>query len=270
MIPQAPELTGLDLSAAREIRLRPGQPLMARMENGIWRGEHCLTPEEVTQAAQALSGHGLAAGQRELASGYLPLPGGHRMGICGRMGKEGMVEITSLCVRIAHEVKGVGEAIFPGLLGKNILILGGPGTGKTTLLRDLIRLYGEVGWQVGVADERGELAACQGGKPQLDVGPCADVITGMEKARALLLLIRAMAPQVVACDELGGLADARAVLEAMQCGVNILCTAHGNSENDWKRRPGMNALAASGVFEKMVILRGAGLPPEIRGEGICK
>ena len=177
-----------------------------------------------------------------------------------------MREIVSLCLRIAHEVKGCGEGIFPEIREKNTLILGPPGSGKTTLLRDLIRCYGLAGYQVGVADERGEIAACQGGAPQLDVGPRADVVTGMERKPAISLLIRSMAPQVIAADELGEEADIQALSEALRCGVWVLATLHGREEGDIRRR-GLGRLMAQGAFERLIVLSGAGKPPQIREAG---
>ena len=263
IVPWAAELADADLSAAREVRLRPGQPVMALLPGGWWRGTTALTPAEVTRAAQALSGHGLAARQRELAEGFLPLPGGHRLGVCGVMGRDGLLTVTSLCLRVAHEIPGAGERVYSQIRGKSTLIVGPPGSGKTTLLRDLIRLYGEEGWQVGVADERGEIAACRDGAPQLNVGPCADVVTGMEKAPAIRLLIRAMAPQAVAADELGGPEDARAVLDALHAGVTVLATAHGKNAEGLRRRAGMSELLEQGAFERLALLSAPGQPPTV-------
>lgn len=262
-LPGGAAWTKEELLAAREIRLRPGQPVWALLPEGARWGQTPLTPEDVARAARALSAHSIAARQKELAAGFLPLPGGHRLGVCGAAGPEGIREITSLCLRLAHEVKGAGNNVFPLIRGKSALIVGPPGSGKTTLLRDLIRLYGEAGCQVGVADERGEIAACRDGAPQLDVGPCADVVTGMSRSRAVTLLIRAMAPQVIATDELGGPEDARAVLEAVRCGAWVLATAHGRSKADMLRRPGLDALLRGGAFGRLVILEAVGRPPRV-------
>ena len=221
-----------------------------------------MTPAEVTQAAQALSGYALAAHREEMNRGFLPLPGGHRLGVCGGMGPEGLNEITSLCVRLAHEVKGAGADVYPRIKGRSVLIAGPPGAGKTTLLRDLIRLYSLDGFQVAVADERGEIAACRDGMPQLDVGPMTDVVSGMDKAKALPLLIRAMAPQVVAADEIGGEEDAAALLDARRCGVIALAPVHGRNGADVRRR-GVDSLLRAGAFEKLVCLDAVGVKPKI-------
>ena len=253
----------VDWTEAREVRLRPGQGAAVTLKNGGWHGQYVLSPQDVLQAAQALTGYALAARQEELSRGFVPLAGGHRLGICGVMGPKGFREITSLCVRLAHEIKDAGKDVFPLLQGCSALIIGPPGAGKTTLLRDVIRLFSLDGTQVGIADERGEIAGCRDGIPQLDVGPNTDVITGMDKAKALLLLIRAMAPQVVATDEIGGPEDAAAIMEAAQCGVRVIATAHGKSVQEVRRRQGMEALFQQGAFQKTVVLTAPGSPPVI-------
>ncbi len=248
---------------ALEVRLRPGQPALAVKPDGIWRGSHVLTPSEVTQAAQALCSYELAARQRELNEGFLPLPGGHRLGVCGTAGPKGMREITSLCVRLAHEVKGAGADVFPRIRGFSTLIIGPPGAGKTTLLRDFVRLYSMKGTPVGVADERGELAACRDGMPQLDVGPMTDVITGMDKGAALRLLVRSMAPRVAAVDEIGGEGDAAALGEALRWGITVLASIHGRSLSDIRQRRGMKKLLGPGAFERFVCLAAPCAKPRV-------
>lgn len=267
IVPREKTWAQVDWNQAREVRFHAGGPAVVFSGAGIWRGQYVLTAEDVAQAAQALSGYGLAARQKELREGFLPLLGGHRLGVCGVMGERGMIALTSLCVRLAHALPGVGNAVFPAVRGRSALIIGPPGSGKTTLLRDLIRLYSLGGDPVSVADERGEIAACRNGKPELDVGPLTDVISLMEKHKALSLLIRAMAPRVAATDEIGGEDDARAVLEAGKSGVLVLATAHGKNVNEVRARAGMRPLLGPGGFERAVILREIGLPPRIEPLG---
>ncbi|MBR3106956.1 MAG: Flp pilus assembly complex ATPase component TadA [Clostridia bacterium] len=263
IVPGEPGWDEVDWAQAREVRLRPGQSAAVTLAGDVWRGSYVLSPKDVLQAAQALTNHSLAARQEQLSQGFVPLAGGHRLGVCGVMGAKGFTEITSLCVRIAHEIRGVGEGVFPLLRGASALIVGPPGSGKTTLLRDLVRLFSLDGTQVGVADERGEIAGCREGMPQLDVRQNTDVVTGVNKAKALSLLIRAMAPQMVATDEIGGPEDAAALMEAAKCGVRILATAHGTGIQDVKRRQGMDALFRERVFDRLIVLTAPGRVPVI-------
>ena len=258
IVPGETGWTSSGLEKAFEVRLRPGQPAVVIKPGGIWRGTHILSPMEVSQAAQALCGYEMAARQRELTEGFLPLPGGHRLGICGVMGPRGFWEITSLCVRLAHEIKGAGTGVFPLVRNFSTLIAGPPGAGKTTLLRDLVRLHSLSGLAVGIADERGEIAACRDGSPQLDVGPMTDVITGMHKESALRLLVRSMAPQVVAADEIGGEEDAVAIGEALRCGITVLASIHGRDLSDIRRHRGMENLLGPGAFERIITLTAPG------------
>ncbi|MCR4885443.1 MAG: stage III sporulation protein AA [Clostridiales bacterium] len=267
MIPGMEGIPPQILAEAREVRLRCGAPAaVCTGEETAW-GTRRLTAGEVMRAAQALSGHALAARQRETARGFLPLPGGHRLGVCGVMGPEGLREITSLCLRLAREKRGVGTETYARIRGKSALIIGAPGSGKTTLLRDLVRLYSRDGLPVGVADERGEIAACRDGAAQLDVGPMTDVVTGMQRSEAFFLLLRAMAPRVLAADEIGGAQDVSAVREAARCGVTVLTTAHGSSLKEVRKRPGVGALLREGAFAWAVTLEGPGIPPRVEACG---
>lgn len=113
--------------------------------------------------------------QPEIAKGFISCRGGIRIGVCGcgivHGGRiTGIRDISSLSIRIPHEIKGCGQDVLQtALIGKtdNILILSPPGGGKTTLLRESIRLLSLSGNRVAVADERGELAAVYRGKHSL-------------------------------------------------------------------------------------------------------
>ena len=58
-------------------------------------------------------------------------------------------------------------------------------------------------------DERGEIAAMYKGQPQNDIGIRTDVIENINKAKGMKMLIRSMAPEVIACDEIGSKEDVR-------------------------------------------------------------
>ncbi len=63
----------------------------------------------------------------------------------------------------------------------------------------------------GVVDERGEIAAMYKGAPQNDIGIRTDVIENISKEKGMKMLIRSMAPEVIACDEIGSKEDIQAI-----------------------------------------------------------
>ena len=268
--PCFPEEIGAELDMLlpgelREIRIRAEKPTIfataARTAALPWQpSKHALDA-----LVEALSEHSLYARTEETGQGFLTLRGGHRMGLCGHVHKTdpGMVltDIGSVCIRIAAERRGSADPLLPWLGDvPSLLIIGAPGTGKTTLLRDIARQIASVSKSVSVAvvDERSELAACVNGVPQLDVGIHTDVLDGLPKAEALPWLVRSMAPRVIITDELGSDADAAAVMAAHSCGVAICASVHGSSLEDAASRPSIAALMARRMFDLYVVLAAEG------------
>ena len=249
----------------REIRVRSGQPTAfitaSRTALLSWQPD----PRQVEALAEALSGHSLYARADETRQGYITLRGGHRMGLCGHVSGSGaLADIGSLCIRIAGQWPGCADMLLPlcreGGVAQSLLLIGPPGSGKTTLLRDLARQLsaGNGAMQTAVIDERGELAACVHGVPQLDIGCTADVLDGLSKPSAVAWLIRAMAPQLLVTDELSGPEDASAVLDAMACGAAVLTSVHGVGLREVAARPALAGLMARRVFAHYVVLSGEG------------
>ena len=253
-------LAPADAAALEEIRVYAGREA-ALVAGGRTRRLGVRTDDAQMEALlAALCGQALYSCERQLAEGYLPLPGGHRAGVCGRMarGPDGAWRLgraTSVCIRICRSVPGASEAIRPYLLdgggaARRVLLLGPPGCGKTTVLRDAaLYLSGERGLHVAVADEREELFAAAGAP-----AGSLDVLGGMDKARAMTLLLRAMAPQVIVTDEIGGAGDAAALLDAARCGVGVLASAHAGSLADALRRPALHRWMDMRAFDGYVLL----------------
>ncbi|KAB2951669.1 stage III sporulation protein AA [Heliorestis acidaminivorans] len=254
-----------------EIRLRVGRPLNINCNNGdiLLRN---VTAEELLQTLHLMSECSIYAFEEEFRQGYLTLPGGYRVGLAGRVVLEGgkvktIHPVSSINIRIARQLKGIGDAFLPHLLGSeeslflSTLILSPPGGGKTTLLRDLVRQLSLgrpdlalPGMTVGLVDERSEIAASYRGIPQNDVGPRTDVLDGCPKSEGLLRLLRSLAPKVLATDEIGRMDDVRAVEEAMHCGVSLLATAHGHNYSDLDKRSGLRIMNQLGLFQRIIIL----------------
>jgi len=269
------------LTYLTEIRLRVNRPLLlilgsvdimlssvGDIVHDVERAYVC-TLDDINKIVQMISKNSLYAFEQELKMGFLTIHGGHRVGLAGQAIVDGgeikaLKNISSLNIRMAREIKGCGDKVMPYIIteGKRVLstlVISPPCCGKTTLLRDLIRHISMGnkefrGLQVGVVDERSEIAACKNGIPTVDLGPRTDVLDGCPKASGMLMLIRSMAPAVVATDELGRAEDVCAVREALHAGVSILATVHSRDVNELMQRPYVGELIKHKYFDRYVIL----------------
>ncbi len=266
----------------QEIRLRAGCPVYV-IEDGQERfldrqGQYTdlserakvLAAEELKSIVNHICRYSLYAYEDEIRQGFLTVRGGHRVGITGQavLTREDEVRsikyINGLNIRIAHEIKGAADRLLPYVYEKgslqNTLIISPPGCGKTTLLRDLIRQvsdgnrYGR-GMSVGVVDERSEIAGCFQGVPQNSVGIRTDVLDSCPKAKGMMLLVRSMAPGVVAIDELGAEEEWKALLYASYCGIALLSTMHGAGLEDYILRQKVCIPGSCDLFARCIVLR---------------
>ncbi len=248
--------------SVREIRLRAGGHGQIVTCEGAVSCLGKITQQQVSQTAEALCDHALYARAEEQRQGFVTLRGGHRMGLCGRVIAQGqsvraLRDISSLCIRVAGQWRGAADGLMPYLTDSRVcstLIIGLPGMGKTTLLRDACRRLSEDGVHLCVVDERSEIAAMSGGVAQLDVGPNTDVLDGCAKEAGLRWLVRSMSPDVLVTDELGGPADAQAAADAVRSGVAVLATLHGRDLESALSRASLYHLAQCRVFDRYAVL----------------
>lgn len=110
------------------------------------------------------------------------------------------------------------------------------------------------GINIGVVDERGEIAAMYRGIPQNDVGIRTDVLDNVTKALGMTMLIRSMSPKVIVADEIGNKDEVEPIMQAVCSGIKGIFTAHGASIEDIKLNPTIRELANNGVFERIIFL----------------
>lgn len=245
----------------QEIRLGIGQPVRLKIageekfmsSKGLVSGP-CqdlwyVTERELDEIIKNICRYSVYAFENEIRQGFLTVAGGHRIGMAGQvvLSENGSIRnithIRFLNIRISHQVIGAAGELMAYLYRDNrmlnTLLISPPGCGKTTLLRDIVRQasdgnpYGS-GRQVGVVDERSEIAGCFMGIPQNNVGMRTDVLDGCPKAQGMMMLMRSMAPDVVAVDEIGGEEDLKALHRVLQCGSSVVASMHGDKMEDVK------------------------------------
>ena len=262
MLPQTVRsaLAGVPDTQIEELRLRVGQKptiLYAGAERPL-PVRSVLSQNELQQVLLNASAQSQYAVQEQLRNGYLSLPGGYRIGVCGSAVVQngcmtGLREISSLAIRVPHAIRHPPDRLLP-YLQESCLLAGAPGSGKTTLLRSCIRALSDAGQRVAVIDERLELAGALHGVPQFDLGPCTDVLSGCPKIEGMLLLLRSMNPQWLAVDEITQPEEFAAIRQAGGCGVRLLATIHVGSAEELKSKPLCRDLFSLGIFRQVLYL----------------
>lgn len=193
--------------------------------------------------------------------------------------------ISSVNIRMSHEVLGCADRLLP-FITKNrqvchTLVISPPRCGKTTLIRDLIRQISDgntyvKGCTVGVVDERSEIGGCYLGVAQNELGMRTDVLDCCPKAEGMIMLIRSMAPQVIAVDEIGSTEDIHAIEYAMQCGCKMIASVHGLTMDEAHEKPVLGRLIKERRFERYILLGNEKRPGEVkaiydeRGSLLCR
>lgn len=255
-----------------EIRIRANRPIILKTRQADIIINYNVQTSEILQILEKLCENSIYAYKNQICNGFITIKGGHRIGITGTAVEENnkilnIKYVTSLNFRIAREIFNCSDKVLTKIIDMEnqtiytSLIVSPPGKGKTTILRDAIRKISNgidninfKGKTCGVVDERGEIAAMYKGVPQNDVGIRTDVIENISKAKGMKMLIRSMAPEIIACDEIGSKEDVEAIKEALTSGVKGIFTMHGKTMEDIKNNKEIYPLIENKQIEKIIFI----------------
>ena len=262
----------MDLNKLQEVRVKVNKPLIFQVGSEEIIKNYKPSFDDIKFVLQKISNYSIYAFEEEIKQGYITIRGGHRVGLCGSCviqneGIKTIKDIASLNIRVCREVIDCSTKVMPYIIKKdsikNTIIISPPKCGKTTLLRDITRHISDgmknsnfKGKKVCVIDERSELGGCYNGIPQMDLGFRTDILDNCPKSEGIMLAIRSMSPDVIVCDEIGTKKDMESLLMALNCGVSLVTTIHGNDVEDLYKRAVYKEIIENRVFSIAIVLSG--------------
>ena len=261
-----------NIQKLEEIRIRANKPVILKLGQVEIVLNYTITTNEIIGILQNICNNSIYTYQNQICNGFITLPGGNRVGIAGNVViKDGQVSnisyIYSLNFRISHQINGASDNVLKYVLDTenntifNTLIVSPPGSGKTTMIRDLAKRISngisEInfrGLDVSIIDERGEIAAMTKGITFNDVGIRTDVLDNVPKSIGIRMAVRSMAPKVIIADEIGNKDDVNIINYAICSGVKCIFTAHGSNMEDLLKNNEINKIINLQLFSKIIFL----------------
>ena len=204
-----------------EVVLDLGRPVQLRLPSDILVQSYVVGVEDLEYVVQRVGA--FRADNRVGVEGTL-----HRISAI----RNRYQDLVGVTIRIGRHLPGAAEPLRPWLLRQeNLLILGPPGSGKTTLQRDVARVASvDLRRRVIVVDTSNEIGG-DGNIPHPAIGSARriQVPTRADQYRLLLEAVQNHSPELIVIDEISTQEDAAAVASIAERGVQLVATAHGRT-----------------------------------------
>lgn len=216
------EIIEANVVGLEEVALDLDRPLTIMCADGHRQFERCVTKNDLHYLIHRLGG--FREDNRAGLEGTL-----HRISaIRDRYG-----EIVGATIRIGRFLKGIAEPLRNLLLSsdESLMLIGAPGVGKTTLLRDIVRILAEEqGPKVVVVDTSNEIGG-DGKRPHPGLGTARrlQVPEPSQQGKILMEALANHGPRSLVIDELGYKRDVENAVTIVQRGVKMIATVHGRT-----------------------------------------
>ena len=283
-------------SKVEEIRLRAFKPVILNFKdkssfinkhgelifeiNNVHRNILVSSKNDLEISLKKMCNYSMYSYQKEINSGFITLKGGHRVGICGTAVYEydkdlyigNIKDISSMNIRINQKIDSLDEDILNVVKSdfRGIILVGSPGSGKTTILRNIAKVLSEefsfnkknVLQKVALVDERNEFSGNYMGISQNNLG-YSDILVNYNKKDAIYHSIRSLSPDIIICDELGSLEDIEAIKFGVSSGVKFILSIHAGSAEEFYKRSIAKEILKLNSFDKIIILSNT-LPGKVK------
>ncbi len=254
-----------------EIRMRANENLIVVVKNKKFylkdnQGEFIkVNTNLIENFIKKASENSIYAFNDSIVNGYITLPKGIRVGLCGNIVTDDdkivtIKEFQAINIRIPHFIKNCSLPAFDFIVNgeeiKNTLIISPPGAGKTTFIRDLVYQLNQhnIPKNILIADERNEICSVVNGEPNVNLGGFCDVYSNCSKKFAFKNGIRSMRPDVIVTDEIDLERDLEYIIEAINSGVNVIATIHAKDLNQLKKKKNFDTILEEKFFSRFVVL----------------